>query len=140
MTLSYEKYLDKVKACFVGKNIGGTIGGPYEWRREMLAVTGFSTPPGKPLPNDDLDLQLVWLHALEQVGPYAIDASLLGEFWLNYIHPYWNEYGIAKANMQRGVTPPLSGDLDNDWRHSNGAWIRTEVWACLAPACPPPPS
>lgn len=136
MMLSYEKYLDKVKACFIGKNIGGTIGGPYEGRREMLDVTGFSTPPGKPLPNDDLDLQLVWLLALEQVGPYAIDASLLGEFWLNYIHPYWNEYGIGKANMQRGITPPLSGDLDNDWKHSNGAWIRTEVWACTAPATP----
>ncbi|MBQ9735244.1 MAG: ADP-ribosylglycohydrolase family protein [Clostridia bacterium] len=136
MTLSYEKYLDKVKACFIGKNIGGTLGGPYEWAREMLDVKGFTTPPGKPLPNDDLDLQLVWLHALEQVGPYAIDANLLGEFWLNYIHPYWNEYGIGKANMQRGFAPPVSGELDNDWKHSNGAWIRTEVWACTAPATP----
>ena len=136
MKLSYDKYLDKVKACYIGKNIGGTLGGPYEWTHDMLDVKGYITPPGQPLPNDDLDLQLAWLHALEQVGPYAIDASMLGEFWLNFIHPCWAEYGIGKANMQRGIAPPASGDLDNDWKHSNGAWIRTEIWACTAPATP----
>lgn len=136
MKISYEKYLDKVKACFIGKNIGGTLGGPYEWTHDMLDVKGYITPPGQPLPNDDLDLQLVWLHALEQMGPYAINASILGEYWLNFIHPCWAEYGIGKANMQRGIAPPASGDLDNDWKHSNGAWIRTEIWACTAPATP----
>ena len=38
--------------------------------------------------------------------------------------------------MQSGLMPPLCGDFRNEWKHSNGAWIRTEVWACLAPACP----
>ena len=134
--LNVAAFRDKVYACWVGKNIGGTMGAPYEGKREYLDVRGFATAQGVVLPNDDLDLQLVWLHAVEQLGPLAIDAATLGEFWLSYIVPHWNEYGLGKNNMVRGLLPPLSGDYENNWRDSNGAWIRTEIWACLAPASP----
>ena len=136
MNLNREEYRNRVYACWVGKNIGGTMGGPYEGKKEVLDITGFSTAPGKPLPNDDLDLQLIWLHAVEQLGPLAIDAPTLGEFWISLITPDWNEYGIGKNNMRRGLMPPISGDYENLWQHSNGAWIRTEVWACMAPGFP----
>ena len=134
--LNAAAFRDKVYACWVGKNIGGTMGTPYEGKREYLDIHGFSTAEGVVLPNDDLDLQLVWLHAVEQLGPLAINAATLGEFWLSFIVPHWNEYGIGKNNMMRGLLPPLSGDYENNWRDSNGAWIRTEVWACMAPGCP----
>lgn len=134
--INRQVYEDKVRACWIGKNIGGTMGGPFEGKREILDVKGFVTEKGEPLPNDDLDLQLVWLHALENIGPRNINASELGEFWLSFIPPHWNEYGIGKANMRRGLIPPLAGDVDTTWRDSNGAWIRTEVWACAAPALP----
>ena len=136
MKINYEAYKDKVSACWIGKNIGGTIGTPYEGKRELLDVKGFNSEPGEPLPNDDLDLQLIWLHALENEGANKISAELLGEYWLDLITPYWNEYGIGKTNMQRGLIPPTSGDVNNDWKNSNGAWIRTEIWACAAPATP----
>lgn len=134
--LNSKNFKDKVAACWIGKNIGGTMGGPYECTHDILDVKGFTTAPGIPLPNDDLDLQLVWLHTVEQLGPRAINTVTLGEAWLSFIVPHWNEYGIGKKNMVRGLIPPLSGDYDNLWKHSNGAWIRTEVWACLAPAAP----
>ncbi len=134
--LNRNQYKDKIYACWLGKNIGGTMGGPYEGKRELLNVTGFSTPKDTVLPNDDLDLQLVWLAALERTGAKNLNTKILGEYWLNYITPHWNEYGICKANMLAGMLPPLCGDYKNEWKHSNGAWIRTEIWACLAPACP----
>lgn len=134
--LNAAEFRDKVYACWIGKNIGGTMGGPYECTKEYLDIQGFSTAEGVVLPNDDLDLQLVWLHAVEKIGPRAINATSLGEFWLSFIVPHWNEYGIGKNNMQRGLIPPLAGDYENNWKHSNGAWIRTEVWACMAPGCP----
>jgi len=134
--LNKAEYRDCVHACWVGKNIGGTMGAPYEGVRKTLNIQGFTTEAGKPMPNDDLDLQLVWLHAMEEVGPLAINAAMLGEFWRTVIVPNWNEYGIGKNNMRRGLTPPISGDYQNSWRDSNGAWIRTEVWACMAPGCP----
>ena len=46
MKLNRKEYIDKVRACFIGKNIGGTIGGPTEGKREILDVKGFSTPQG----------------------------------------------------------------------------------------------
>ena len=134
--LNFDSFRDKVYACWIGKNIGGTLGGPYEHVHEILDIQGFATEAGVPLPNDDLDLQLVWLHAVEKIGPRAINAATLGEFWLSFIPPHWNEYGIGKANMKRGLIPPLAGDYQNDWKDSNGAWIRTEIWASLYPAAP----
>ncbi|MBQ8356988.1 MAG: hypothetical protein IJX39_04170 [Clostridia bacterium] len=88
MKLNFDTYKDKVRACWVGKNIGGTMGAPYEGKRQVLDVKGFVTKPGEVLPNDDLDLQLVWLFAVEKIGPWAINANTLGEFWLSYITPF----------------------------------------------------
>ena len=65
MKLNRAKYLDKCYACWVGKNIGGTMGTPYEGIRKTHDIEGFSTEPNVVLPNDDLDLQLVWLRAVE---------------------------------------------------------------------------
>ena len=111
MKLNWQSYEDKVRACWIGKNIGGTMGAPYEGKREFLNIEGFSTEKGRALPNDDLDLQLAWLRAIEKCGVGSITSQLLGEFWLLYITPHWNEYGIAKTNMLRGFYPPLSGEI-----------------------------
>jgi len=131
-----ETIKDKIYACWLGKNIGGTMGTPFEGNTDMHDIQGFSTPEGVVLANDDLDLQLVWLRAMEDLGPYSLSAQALGEYWVSFIPPHWNEYGICKNNMHIGLIPPLSGEYKNDWKHSNGAWIRTEVWACMAPGCP----
>ena len=135
--LNKEKYLDKLHACWIGKNIGGTIGAPHEGKRELCNISGFATKCGEPLPNDDLDLQLVWLYAMEEVGPKNLNSNILADYWLGWIPPYWNEYGICKTNLSFGLLPPMSGEFDNDkWKTSNGAWIRSELWAGLAPGAP----
>ena len=131
--LNREELKDKIYACWLGKNIGGTLGTPFEGKRQVNDVKGFNSDPGNPLPNDDLDLQLIWLKAITENGPQKLNERILGEYWLELISPFWNEYGICKGNMQRGLIPPISGQYENEWKHSNGAWIRTEVWACLNP-------
>lgn len=134
--INKAEFFEKVYGCWLGKNIGGTLGTPFEGRQQLLNVTDFTSPSGKPLANDDLDLQLIWLKALEDYGPKGVNEKVLGEYWINYIPPHWNEYGIGKCNMRSGILPPLSGDYNNAWRDSNGAWIRSEVWACCTPGCP----
>lgn len=136
MKLNFNEYKDSVRACWIGKNIGGTMGAPYEAFREYLDIKGFATKPGEIIPNDDLDLQLIWLIAVERQGITAINSKLLGEYWMSFITPYWNEYGIGKCNMGSGIAAPLSGDVRNKWKHSNGAWIRTEIWASIFPGRP----
>jgi len=135
VTLSETEYRDKVYACWIGKSIGGTVGMPVEGQREMHDFTFYTPVPTQPAANDDLDLQLLWLKALEERGP-RIDARVLGEYWLSFVPVDWNEYGIGKANMRQGFLPPISGQFRNKWRDSNGAWIRSEIWACVAPGCP----
>ena len=137
ITFNKETLKDKIYACWIGKNIGGTMGAPYEGNRDMHDIQGFVTEEGKVLPNDDLDLQLVWLRAMDEMGPESVNERVLGEYWMTHIGPMWNEYGIGKSNMREGLLPPLAGEVYNDkWKHSNGAWIRTEIWACLFPGCP----
>ena len=136
MQISWKEYCDKVYAAWIGKNIGGTFGAPYEGKREYFNVTDFETDAGAPLPNDDLDLQLIWLHAIERLGPRNVNAQTLGEMWISFMPAHWHEYGICKSNLRMGLPAPVSGDYKNNWKNSNGAWIRTEVWACLAPAAP----
>lgn len=89
--LNKAELRDKIYACWLGKNIGGTLGTPYEGLREINDCKGFSTKAGAPLPNDDLDLQLVWLLAFKNEGAKALNSKVLGEYWLEYITPYWNE-------------------------------------------------
>ena len=137
LQFSKDYLRDRIYACWIGKNIGGTLGTPYEGKRDLLDIHGFASKEGEPLPNDDLDLQLVWLRAVNDLGPDAINSKVLGEYWISYINPNWNEYGVCKGNMRDGVLPPMSGEMNNElWRNSNGAWIRTEIWACLYPALP----
>ncbi len=136
--LNRETYLDKVLGCWAGKNIGGTLGAPIEGRREIFHYDFYINPmDGEPAPNDDLDLQLVWLKAMEDNGVFGVNERVLGEYWIRHICGPWNEYGVGRNNIVNGLLPPLSGCTGNDyWKNSNGAWIRSEVWACVFAGSP----
>lgn len=135
--LNRDKVKDKITACWQGKNIGGTLGTPYEGFPTINDIHGFASERGAALPNDDLDLQLIWLMAMDERGPENVTPATLGEYWLSFIDPYWNEYGVCQANLKEGFYPPMSGYMNNrGWKNSNGAWIRTEIWACLYPGRP----
>lgn len=136
MVFSVKDYRNKVLGCWMGKNIGGTLGAPMEWKRQVNDVSFYTQVlDGNPFPNDDLDLQLVWLMALEEQG-IDINARTLADYWLTYITPHWAEYGNSKANLRSGLMPPLSGIMNNPYKDSYGAFIRSEIWACIAPGCP----
>ena len=58
--MTREEYQNRVLGCFVGKNIGGTLGMPMEWERSKNDVTYYTHDiTGDPLPNDDLDIQIL---------------------------------------------------------------------------------
>lgn len=135
--MNEAEFKDRVYACWLGKNIGGTLGMPFEGKKEVNDVTFYTKlKEGEPAANDDLDLQILWLKAMEE-NNLSIDAYTLGEYWLKYVPVNWNEYGVGKRNMKDGIMPPLSGEYNNaKWKTSNGAWIRSEIWACLAPGNP----
>ena len=55
MKLNRTIFRDKVMGCWLGKNVGGAVGTPYEWRRKINNVTfetyqGFFPKDGTPAP------------------------------------------------------------------------------------------
>jgi len=134
--LNVDEYRSKVLGCWLGKNVGGTLGAPFEWRRQVNDVSFYVQDlRGEPMPNDDLDIQLLWLCAMEEQG-IEVSSRRLAEYWCTYVTPHWCEYGTGKTNMRQGLLPPLSGSYGNIYKHSCGAYIRSEVWACIAPGLP----
>ncbi len=135
--MKYCDYLDKVRACWMGKNIGGTLGAPFECKRGAFDLTFYTHDVEKEgiLPNDDLDLQLVWLNAAEKYGT-NVDAEILSTYWLTGVDAYWSEYAAGMNNMSFGILPPSSGAHENPFGESCGCFIRSEIWACLAPGHP----
>jgi ADP-ribosylglycohydrolase len=135
--INETEFKDKIFACWLGKNIGGTLGMPFEAKSIMNDAEFYTNlKEGEPAANDDLDLQLLWLKAMEE-NNMKVDAFTLGKYWLQFVPVNCNEYGVGKANMKKGIMPPLSGQYENaHWRTSNGAWIRSEIWACLYPGNP----
>ena len=134
--LGRAEFRDKVLACWLGKNIGGTLGTPLEGQRQMHDLTFYDPVPKEPLPNDDLDIQLVWLRMLEEEG-ISPPLPVFADYWLRYLSAYpWNEYGFCRRNLARGLRPPVSGCFENYFVDEMGSPIRSEVWACTAPADP----
>jgi len=136
IVLGRKEYRDKVYACWLGKNVGGTLGTPHEGKKYVQNLSFYEPAPKEPLPNDDLDLQLVWLQMLEEKGVFPRLPDF-AEYWQRYACSYpWNEYGFCIRNLNRGLRPPISGWFENYYVDEMGSPIRSEIWACLCPADP----
>ena len=134
-TIDYELYRKKLKRCFLGKTIGGTLGMPYEGLINTYQVTYYNPVPTDMVANDDLDLQVVSLEVIKQYG-LPINRYDLAKGFLAHQKGNFDEYGVAIKNIKSKMYPPLSGYCDNKFSGGMGSCIRTEIWACLAPGDP----
>ena len=136
--ISRKTYRNKVYGCWLGKNAGGTVGGPLEslyGREEMFDVWWYPKIIEGGMPNDDLEIQLVWLQALRDRG-LSLTARDLAEYWLDCVLYNYDEYGLHKMNLKLGLQPPVSGWYNNWFKDCMGCPIRSEIWACIAPGAP----
>lgn len=134
--ISYEKYFDKLYGCFLGKTISGTIGAPYEGVKMPLTYEYSPKMVNVMLPNDDLDLQILWLDIVRSRGADFTSSDLLERF-VDFCDYSPGEYAVMRKNYHKGIMPPYSGIFDNGYyREGMGCPIRSEIWACLAPANP----
>ncbi len=135
-TISYDRYLDKIYGCFLGKTVIGTLGAPYEGIKMPLELPFSSEMINTMLPNDDLDLQVLWLDVAETYGKDFTATQLLERFCTHCDYSP-GEYAIMRKNFARGIYPPASGSFSNDfYRSGMGCPIRSEIWACLSPFDP----
>ncbi len=136
MNLSYNRYLDAVLGGWLGKSMGGAIGARFEGNKGWIEVAPDALFPAQMPPNDDLDLQVLWLHVLEQRGSHLSARDLAGA-WLEGCWYPFNEYGIFRRNWRLGIAPPMSGRFGNQfWDTGMGCPIRAEIWGYTFPGAP----
>ncbi|MFA6960370.1 MAG: ADP-ribosylglycohydrolase family protein [Opitutaceae bacterium] len=121
----------RIHGCWLGKSIGGTLGLPAEGRMDRLHYTFYDPVPTIAPPNDDLELQLVWLHLLETIKDGTLTQQHFADAWLNNLHYMWDEYGRCRWNLRRGVPVAAVGTFENHFVSGMGSPIRSEIWACL---------
>ncbi len=133
MTVDYSVFLDKVKGCFLGKTVIGTLGAPFEGVKMPMEMPFKPEMVDTMLPNDDLDLQVIWLEVVERKGLSFTSYDLLEAFCKNCSYSP-GEYAIMRKNFEKGIYPPYSGSFCNDfYKGGMGCPIRSEIWACLSP-------
>lgn len=136
MQLSYDRYLDQILGGWIGKSIGGAIGARFEGYKGWIDLDPDKMFPDTMPPNDDLDLQVLWLKVLEERGA-AITSDDLAEAWLDGCWYPFNEYGIFRRNWRLGIHPPMSGKFTNQfWETGEGCPIRAEIWGYTFPGAP----
>lgn len=134
--LDFNIYQDKVLAAWLGKSIGGIIGAYLENHKELKCLNASELWPDKIPPNDDLDIQLVWLEAMQEKGCWLTGDDLIA-YWQDRCWYNFAEYGFFLHNVQRGIMPPLSGYWNNDFfRESEGCPIRSDIWGLVSPGNP----
>ncbi len=134
-SIRYQEYYDKVYGGWFGKCLGGAAGAPVEGIKGSVdrSMRELLDPD---MPNDDLDLQILWLEVLEKKGPHLTSDDLAGA-WLRQCWYPFGEYGYFLKNFESGIHPPLSGSHNNRYFHEGmGCPIRSEIWAMIHPGDP----
>ncbi len=134
--ITYRNYLDKAYGCWLGKCIAGTIGAPFEGMKQEIDFKFSPKLLEKMLPNDDLDLQVLWLSVLEQKG-VNFTADDLAAAFSQYNINWPGEYAAFKKNYDRGINPPYTAHFENSFYNEGmGCPIRAEIWGLIFPCNP----
>lgn len=134
--MNKELFFDKVYGCFYGKCLGGAAGAPFEGIKKVISVDDYGKYLNPDLPNDDLDIQLLWLEVLERKG-VEITSDDLADAWMKKCWYPFSEYGYFMKNYERGVKPPYSGIINNSFfKEGMGCPIRSEIWGVICAGKP----
>lgn len=127
---------DRIIGCWLGKAVGGTLGQTFEGLEGPLSAAFYDPVPEGMVPNDDLDLQVLYAVVLAGMDEPEVDSQVLAQAWQDHVSFPWNEYGVGQRNFAEGIRPPFTGSFDNWFTCGEGAAIRSELWACLADGDP----
>lgn len=125
--ISEAEYRKKVLACWYGKNIGGTLGGPYEGFPVVNHLTFYDPVPTGSMPNDDLELQAMYAAALDRMEKPCVSRETLADIWSKHMKFMCDEYAVAVRNLEMGLRPPWTGRFDTI---SPAEWARRSAVNC----------
>ena len=111
--MDYATYFDKVYGCWLGKCICGSIGAPLEGCKQLF---DYAFDPAFWLitePNDDLELQILWLNVLETIG-LDFDADDPAQAFLAEVPYNPGEYAYFKRE------PTTTTSIMKAWAAASG--------------------
>lgn len=120
-----QDYKDRVYGCWTGKCLGGAIGMAYEGVPYQPQLTEEDIVV-QDVPNDDLELQLVWLMGLRKYG-LSLDHKAFGKIWLEHIPHGVDEYPWRPQSERGTCLRQAAGKTTS--LQTAGAAIRSEIWA-----------
>lgn len=164
--LSREDLRDRIHAFWIGQIAGNYIGFPFEnlYTEQPLPVlvdryydfrdadaTGLrmnlddrrayirimADAFGGAWSDDDTDVELVTLHAVERHG-LDLTYAQLTEFWIRHINRFvWSATRVARDLMDQGHLPPATGSraLNPHW-YSLSSQLKNEIWGVFYAGMP----
>lgn len=130
--ITFDEMLDRIHGGWYGKCLGGAAGAPVEGIKKIIETEDFEEIFNPDLPNDDLDIQLLWLDVLERKG-INVTSCDLADAWLEKCWYPFSEYGYFMKNYERGINPPYSGIINNSFfKEGMGCPIRSEIWGFIS--------
>ena len=105
------------------------------WKEDALIDYVFQDPW---LADDDLDIEYVYLHIMDQHGTARLTADQITTGWQTHINEFiWVSNAQARALMDQGVQPPATGMLaNNPDALMIDAQLSTEIFGAIAPGMP----
>ncbi|MBR4462573.1 MAG: ADP-ribosylglycohydrolase family protein [Erysipelotrichaceae bacterium] len=141
---TYQEYLNKTYASWLGKNIGIRLGAPIEgWTYEQImekypAIQGYLVDYDIFAADDDSNGPLFFADALEHTGDPS--AEEIGNVFLNVMQEYkgffwWGGVGVssehtAYENLKNGIHAPESGS-----KKTNGEMIAEQIGGQIFSDC-----
>jgi hypothetical protein len=139
--LAVERYVDKMKAGWVGQMVGVGWGGPTEFRFKGQVIPEHEVPQWKPelvnqFNQDDIYVEMTFLRTLER---YGLDCSIrqAGIDFANSRYQLWHANKAGRDNLRRGIAPPDSGHPHfNEHADDIDYQIEADYSGLIAPGLP----
>ncbi len=151
--------IEKTYAGLLGKVIGVRLGAPVEptfWDDRRIEqvygeITGYIKDYTHFAADDDINGPIIFVRAIEDafLKRGRLTPEDIGDAWLNYTAEghgmfWWGGYGIstehtAYENMQKGISPPLSGNAQKNGpeiAEQIGGQIFIDCWGLICPGNP----
>lgn len=116
-----------VRAAVMGAVVGATLGAPRRGAAAFRKMSFFEPIPARMAPSEALDAWIVWAkHVRAGRAPESIGDTR---------HAHWtyvtHEAAFGRANLDRGLRPPLAGAFQNPLASGADAMGRAAVWGVI---------
>jgi hypothetical protein len=139
--ISVERYVDKMKAGWVGQMAGVGWGGPTEFRYQGVIVPEDKVPRWQPslvnqFEQDDIYVEMTFLRTLEVHG-LGVSIRQAGIDFANSGYRLWHANRAGRDNLRSGIAPPDSGHPQFN-RHADDIdyQIEADFAGLIAPGVP----